>query len=509
MASIHEKVHLPLPTQGIQADVDVFHVGPDSLLPTSYNWLFRNGKMVTRPGLTAIANDPSLAPPLGMISYYDQSNQFHVVHSTTERWWRFNPGTNVWDDISDPLLLWDASLAFPAVFRTFNSGGTVSLLGVNGIDTPRAWNSDPLSDFTLFGGNAPVAQCIAICADRILLGNLPLLDPSAVDVSAFQDFTTGWGVTQTAVLVNTPGFIVSMDELAANQTAIYKTSSIYLASGTTGLAPIRFDLHVANIAGPAGPRAVVPLTSGLHAIFTGDGELYTFDGINYAAHPASNQVRLLFEQNASDAAGARRQLHGFHDILHDELWYFYVAAGDELTGPRDAIVINLNNNSVWKANWNKAGFSFTTSFMGEFIQGALARRAFVGQDTGQFYFLEGDNDAGLGLDVRMETGLSDLGDPTRVKTVEEAEHYFSNPASIQTPAISLLTSESGKDATVSTEQPITLTATSPGHYVSGHRSATGERITSRFVGMSIHDGDLTAPLEYRGSSITVVPRGAR
>ena len=514
MPSIHPKIQLPLPVQGIRADLDDFHLPPDALRSTSYNWLLRDGKMVTRPGLTTFANDPGTARPTAAIFFRDVNNTSHLVHATDTNWWRYDSSTNTWDDISDAGLLWSAgTLAAPATFRVFNSGGDTYLLGTSlgPNNTPRAWDTTPTSNvFTLFGGSAPAAHCIAIVGDRVILGALQT-NRQAIDVSAFQDHTSGWGVTQTAVLAETPGPIVTMQELGINQCAVYKTNSIYIVSATTGLAPLRFDLHTANISGPMSVRAVVPISSSVHAVFTEESELFFFDGVNYSRHPASPMIQSLFLLDASTTITGTGSLHGHYNRRYNELWWFYSRAGLESLGQTDAIVVNLNNNSVWKANFfDNAQIPITAAHYGQVFSSTTRRPVFyLANSSGQFYTMEGNQDVNTSINANLETGLSDLGDPTQAKTLEETEHYFANPTATETPSVNILTSESGSAPTISPNRSLVLSASSTGPYRLGHRATGGGKITSRFMGIRIRDTGLTSPLEYRGTSLTIVPRGNR
>jgi hypothetical protein len=514
MPSVHPKIPLPLPLQGIRPDVDDFHIPPDALRSTSYNWMLDDGKIVTRPGFAVFANDTGIFDPIRVISYTDHNNTRRVVHSTTQRWWHYDPISNQWQDISDGALLWSSSTD-AVQFRVFNSSGVAYLLGVNQLNTPRAWDSDPAHDFTLFGGSAPVAGAIAIVADRVLLGDLGVAGGGTqIDVSGFQTHAAGWGITQTTTLVDTPGRIVTMLELGATQAAVYKTDAIYLASGNTGLAPIRFDLHSAYTPSPASPASVLPLSQTLHAIFTWDGELYLFDGATFTKHPSSDSVRQLFEQNAELGANVgHRKAHAYYNSKKNELRWYYTRDGLASLGPRDAISINLSNGSVWKLNYNKSAFSFSTSYYGilNLVPGpsTLTNEVLLGSETGQFYREGGNTDAGTGIDAMMETGLSDLGDATRYKTIEETEHYFGPPASTQTPTVQILLSKSGESETVTPDATLTVDPAAAGPYVTGHRLADGSRPTSRFLGIRIQDDDLSAPLEYRGSSVLAIPRGSK
>jgi hypothetical protein len=511
MPSVHPQIPLPLPLQGIRPDVDDFHIPPDALRSTSYNWLLRDGKIVTRPGLTTYG-PATTGRPTGIFSYRDHNQNYKLVMATTTGWWSYSTVTDSWTDITGAGLPISTATQ-RTIFRAFNTGGVVYLLGVNRINAPYAWDSDPTHDYTLFGGSppAPTAGAISICADRVLLGALNVAGGGTqIDVSAFQDHTSGWGTVQTTTLVDTPGYIICMQELGANQTAVYKTDAIYLASGTTGLAPIRFDLHSASVPGPANPRAVIPLSSGIHAVFTNDAELYLFDGASYLQHPASDAVRKLFETNGDITTNLGfRDVHGYYDTARNELRFFYIRPELINIGPRDVIVVNMSNNSVWKLNYDASALSFTASFFGEYSEDGIQRKAFLGRSTGQIYLPEGPNDAGGNIDAKLETGLSDMGDSTRLKSIEETEHYFANPVSSQLLSVQLLTSTAGKAPDVSAASTLTLNPASEGPYRTGHRDSAGERIAAQFAGLRIQGNDLSQPLEYRGSSVLVIPRGSR
>lgn len=513
MPSTRPKLQLPLPVQGIRADLDDFHLPPDALRSSSYNWMMRDGKLITRPGKTALGQSLSGEVPLGIISFFETFGISHQVFASQTRWYRYNRTTSVWDDISNPALLWSGNVRIPVNFRVFNSGANTFLLGVNGVDPPLAWNTSPTTNQTaLFGGSAPTARCIAIVADRVLLGHHNVFPgPSTVDVSAFQDHTSGWGVTQTANLIDSPGFIIEMREMGGNRAAIYKNQTIYLASGTGGLAPIRFDIQTTGISGPFNSKTVVDLNTSTHAVFARDRNLYLYDGLNYVRHPSSDAIRTLYEENASEDSEARQRTHAYYDRTHNELWWYYTREGLEAIGPRDAIMVNLGNGSVWKINFTKAQFSFTASHFGELVETDSSQRhvVFVGNSVGRIFLSEGSQDLSLNIDARMDTGMNALGDPTTAKTVEETQHYFGSPASTQSPSVSLLTSEAGEGPNISATQSLTVTPTSSGPYVTGHRNASGERVTAHFVGIRIEDSEISDPLEYRGTSLTVVPRGNR
>lgn len=512
MPSIHPKTQLPLPINGTRADIDDFHIPPDSLRSTSYNWLFRNGKLVTRPGLTALgqAVGGGASVPLAIISYFDNSDTYRLVQAHNDRWYAFNDSTSQWDDISDVANLWiGGTFDQPATFRVFNSGGTSHLLGARKNNTPRTWGSDPLTDFAVFGGNPPIASCMAIVADRVVLGNL-LNQPTTVDVSEFQDHNSGWGATQTAVLVDTPGEIVSMNELGANQTAIYKSDAVYLATGRTGIDPLRFDLHSAFVPGPITLNAVVQLSTRLHIMLTRDGEVYTFDGTSYVRHPSSSRIRTLLDIDISRFPVAWADIHGHYNAFHNEVWWFYNQDQLHLDRPRAAVVLNLTNGSAWKETWTHSAMSFTASFYGDYAT-AFERRSvvFLGDTTGQVFRFEGDDDNGADISHVMESGLSDLGDPTRVKTLVESEHYFDNPTATQNPSVAILYSEAGAPPETSASRPLTLTPSGTGPYQVGHEVSGGGRVTSRFMGVQILDALADAPIQYQGSSLTIVARGSR
>jgi hypothetical protein len=239
--------------------------------------------------------------------------------------------------------------------------------------------------------------------------------------------------------------------------------------------------------------------------------MYTFDGINYAQHPATAKVRLLYEENRDTAINLTRRSHGFYNRHDNEIWFFYSRTGLESTGPQDAIVINLTNNSVWKIDFTKSGKSFTASYYEEIKDqsGILRPKILLGEHSGQWYLLEGNNDDGTAIETQMHTGLSSIGDPTQAKTLEETEFYFQRPLSNQSFTVQITSSNAGETIASSAAQTVNLTTTSSGAYSSGVRTTASDRLTSRFFGVSVVASALTAPLTYIGTTLTPAQRGFR
>ena len=509
MASIQPAIPVPLPVDGLRGDLDDFALPPTALRSNGRNLLLRDGQIVTRPGTTKIAQVTDVKP-IGMIDYEHSFTGHVLVHATQSAWWFYQNSSQTWIDVSDPSTPWANTGAVGADFRVFNSGGNTYLIGVNGLDSPRAWDSLVANKWVTLGISAPAARALAIVADRLILAERGAVAGPVIEVSAFQDPFSGWGTTQTAVLVDTPGDIISMKELGANQTAIYKDDAIHLTSGLTGNVPLRFDLWASSVPGPMSLRSVVPLNSRVHAILTADAEVYLFDGVSYNPHPSSERVQALVNANITPQSSSKLLTHGSYNPIANEIWWFYSRAGLEGVGARDAVVLNLINGSVWKVDYNDAGLSFWASLFGTWFAGSgFVERLFLGDNTGQFYIQEGNTDDGTAIGFEGETGLSPLGDATQDKTVLESEHYFANPSTNQTVNIGIRTSTAGQMSSSVESQALTLTPTNTKPYVTGHRKSNGERITSRFLGLNISGTALTEPVHYRGSTITVAPRGER
>jgi hypothetical protein len=244
--------------------------------------------------------------------------------------------------------------ANPWVFRSFQSQDDTYLLATNGQCRPICYNYGMIDGFArrmgevplgdpndipgwdpdtepeghLRTGNlAPVAKCMAVGANRVLLGNIPAISGSAIDMSAFNDHDRGWGLVQTSLLGDTPGDIVGMSELSALSVAVYKEDAIYQAIAQTEFlgvaAPFRFELSKGGVPGPCGPNAILRNYDGKHIFLARDGGVYLYDGV--APIDTGRNVRRMIQGKID--LNFLGKSWGLVDTERKLVWLFYPAKG--------------------------------------------------------------------------------------------------------------------------------------------------------------------------------------
>lgn len=238
----------------------------------------------------------------------------------------------------------------PWVFRSFEAQGQTFLLGTNGQCRPicyhhsmaggfarrmgevpvgdpndvNPWDADSWpAGYLRIGNLAPIARTLAVGANRVLLGNLPSVSPYAVEVSGFNDPDRGWGLEQFTLLGDTPGEIVSLNELSALSVAMYKTDAIYHAIAQTEFlgvaAPFRFELSKAGVPGPCSPASVLRNYDGKHIYLARDGGVYMYDGV--APIDAGRNVRRMIQGKID--LNFLGKTWGMVDTERKLVWFFY------------------------------------------------------------------------------------------------------------------------------------------------------------------------------------------
>lgn len=275
----------------------------------------------------------------------------------------------------------------PWVFRTFEAQGETFFLGTNGQCYPIVYHPDNtyarrMGELTSqdpnyvsgdYGDLAPKAKCIATAANRVLLANDPTGSPHAVNVSAFNDMDRGWDEEQFVLLSDTPGEIVSMNEINALQVAVYKEDAIYHAVAQTEFlgvsAPFRFELSKAGISGPCSPNAVLRNFDGRQIYLARDGGVYMYDGV--APIDGGRNIRRLIQSDID--LNALGKCWGVVDNLRKLVWFFYPSTSQLVNR---GIVISTDQGYPWPA-WpvrTPDGWDFTSG-----LQARLTDDASIGE----------------------------------------------------------------------------------------------------------------------------------
>src|SRR5262245_6473098 len=505
---------LPMPTQGVRPDLDPTEVPPEALREAE-NWMRRDGRFRVRPGFVPFASLTNQRPT-ALVEYMHHDLSTRLVMGTVSAWWRYNAGTNAWVDISGGTAL-TASPSQQQVFRKFSKAGSTWLLGVNGKDAPKKWDGLTAA-YTNIGGSPPIARCMMVVGDRVLLGNLTRATPSPVevDVSSLSDFDSGWGTVLVKVLGEVPGEIIAMESMGFLQGAIYLDTAIALAIAQDGTVPFRFDFRT-NVKGPVATQAVTPISDGVHAYLAHDSAVYLFDG----TMPKSLGLAVQRQIDKTITTDRLARSWVAWDSAQQLLWVVYTAIGGQ--EPTRGVVISIPDAQCWPVRWNgyqpTCGASVTIpsgltiadltvpigdlgSTLGEFD--TQVPRFVIGNITGQTAGDSGLADgAGTAIPSFFETGLQPLGE--NFATVTDAEQFFIKSTGPQSVRVRFGASDYGEervleDDPTGTENELDLSEGGP--YYTGHR------LTTRFVSARV-EADATQQVEWRGANVTVAGRGGR
>ncbi len=481
------------------------------------NWIYREGKFSVRPGYRG-TGDTLSGRPSRMITYYNALGHYDMVVGTETHWYLWNLGILGWTDLTDPANPLTGDGNTTQRFRTFMKGSPQVnyLIGVNGWgDAPKKW--DGVSTYYEdVAGSPPKSKCMAVSFNRMLLGNYisgGLEYPMNVDVSAFNDFESGWGATQTVVLSETSGPLIAMREMGAN-IHIYKRDAIYVAVGQAAIDPFNFTAYYTGISGPVSGLAVVSLPN-IHLFLAEDGMVYMFDGITLSPLSQSIQYHIL---NTWDASKSDKSF-GFYDSRRQEVYFFY--PGPDETWPVQGIIINKTNGTAWPISFDyirptcgmqlKTELNITIAEMTEPLNtynqsldslGYIRNSLWLGNYGGEILEEYGNDDLGQPIPFDVELGLISPNPNSRdYFTVVESEHLFSkSPVSPQVVNVTLGHSDSGEDPEDEDLGPGQLNVGADGPYIVGHED------TSRMFTMKL-DGDALTSIQWRGSLISGTQRG--
>jgi len=411
------RFHLPLPSAGLRSDLPQVGLPLEAACDLT-NLVYRGGKLLSRPGYVKFGSSLSQRPS-NICSFRSETGVFHVVVGTTSGWWHWDLSTKQWVDITQAGNGLNGIPEVPQVFRVFHKNGVAYLIGVNGFnDVPKKWD-ESASTYSDWSGPPPKARCMAVLANRCVLGNVYDTEPhpTRVVVSSFNDFESGYDSVQVVEIIDTPGPIVEIRELGNLNAVIYKEDSIYLITAQAALAPFRISLKEAWVSGPVSPKAVVPTPRG-HYYFSLDGHIVFFDGVRSRVLRGPSEALLAATVDFSRI----RKAFGFYDARRGEVWFIYADSTSE--EPNRGVVVRLQDESVWPVRWASlrpvcgkhleveegTTIGDLTMTLGE-ISGtvgdlsAVSVRPVLCDVGGQVYRESGNSDDGTAIDVIYESGL--------------------------------------------------------------------------------------------------------
>lgn len=507
-----EQVFVP-PFRGVLPDLDPFLVGFDGLRDAE-NWVFNaQGHFVPRGGLSQLGDTITGEHILGFYQYVHQDGRRRLVAGTRTGWHQFlqPPYGNVFDDITGTALT--GSTSDHVIFRHFQKAGATWLLGINGKNTMKKWDG-LTATYADVSGTPPIARCMAINNDHVLLGNLKsggTINPAAIDVSATQDFDSGWGTTLVAILPELEE-IVAMLEIGNQITAIHGSNAIYfaIAQGTTS-APFRYEMRVPDAVGPASSKAVVNGKKGVQYILARDLSVAMFDGTrpqDMGAH-----IQAYLKEHASE--NYLNLCHGTFDHSEGKLYYFFIGrdAGEVWRG---ICIDTKRNNTLYPLKFKTAKVTASCS---PYVQGEVTR-VVTGDNAGKVYQDTGADDDGTVIPTMIETGLTPWS--RRYRTLQEIEHGFLQVASSQNVTVRIGRTDHAEirklgltiDELEGTIDELTGTIDE----LSGDKTLdvstsppydTHHRLDARSFSLRYEADINVAGMRYRGASLTMVERGLR
>jgi hypothetical protein len=499
-------VRMPVPIHGVRRDVAEWDL-PPTALRDSRNWGMFGGRFKVRPGMAAVGSSVAERPS-GLIQYVHANDPRMTVMGTSTGWWMFNHSTESWLDITDRSSPLTAGATYHNIFRVFNKSGTDYLLGVNGKDTPKKWDGNLASDYAAIGGSPPNAKIMVIAANRVVMGL-----GKTLSVSAFNDMDSGWGSAQTILLADTPGEIVAGLEIGNLAAAIYKEDAIHVLRAQSGKYPFAQQLAASGIVGPASPASVVSLPSGLHLYLATDGSIQVFDG----SRPRSVGEHIQnWISEVADLSDMKR-CHACYDKIMKMALFFFPLVGSDTTHAAAGISVREDGSYAlfplqWPHDITTAGLiirdtSPSWEEISELYENISATwesyssdvpRLFLCRSTGQVYEAIGNNDAGSAISHHFETGVSDLGDQRRYKTIHVFDPLFKGGG--DTVNVQISSSDAGADPELSAAQTVVVSATS--------LMDTGHRVSARAVGVRV-SGSSSNGVEYLGATVEATMEGKR
>lgn len=514
MASMLPTIALPPPLLG-KANRESTII-PNTMVVDAENFYSREQTIRLRDGLTLLGQDLNQRIT-GMIQYLHNDGVFRMVLGTTVGWWRYDIATNQWVDISGTALT--AGFNFLQVFRAFQKAGTTTLLGVNGTDSPKKWDGSAAT-YSAMGGTPPVARTIMTLANRVMLGFLTsggTQSAVAIDVSALNDFDAGWGSVLVALLADTPGPIVAMQEMTAVTGAIWKSDALYIAIAQAATVPFRFELRLAGIAGPASVNSIVQLQDGSQLYLANDFSVKLFDGAGLRHFGGENGFDLQRHIALTANSLQIQRSFGFLDKFRHIAWFYYPGLG-QLACDR-AVAIDLSSGAFWPMRWDDK--LFTSGYQGVVGSGltigelvgsigdldpgltigdfATSVPRIITAETGGKTFIDiGTTDDGTPLPFFLETGLT-RSTPNAV-TLSVVEHLFRQAAATQAVTARIGVSQAGETPVFDAGTALDIAGAGP--YLSQHRQ-TGKLFAVRL------EGSASNRVEWRGADAAYATRGRR
>lgn len=517
------RVSYPAPIGGVRRDLNPLDMPPDCLVNAS-NLVFRKGRVQPRQGVASLGSDIG-SPARGLIGYGIGSSAGGDVGGGTDAlvagcdngWYKYSAGA--WTALTGAL---SASDHF--VFRIFPKSGTSYVVGINstatagGVDVPKKWDGAGAA-ISSVGGSPPKARAMMVLANRLMLFNLTaaggytgVASRVGYDVSAFNDFESGWSTTLNGLLIDTPGDIVAALEMGDLQGAIYKSDAVVMAVAQAGPSPFRFEWRSIGNVGPANPRCVVSVQDGSHIFLGYDGGLYRFDGVGVTSMGVHIQKLILAYANA-DITKLASTAWLTYDNTRNEILIFLKFGS---LGASPVLMVSMANLSAWPLDYNGIASQSDQITAGGhvLVPGSTTGKQIVliSGATGKNWRENGvATDNGSGISVSWYHAMSDCGLPGQWKTLNSINSKFTTndqdsfAAGSQAFLVGSGISNGGDAEGVAANESLTV-APNGGD---GAAYVTDHRASGQFLSASYICSPNTHTWSFDGCDLIATARGAR
>lgn len=322
-----------VPRRGVLNNFPIYET-PDDALYDGLNVLVRRGGVTNRPGYvnhntTSLLNRVMGATVISAIAggafQVDtfQNDAFQtasggsnilILAGTTRRIYVFYAGN--WVDITNTLLT--GNDVSPVRFTAIDISTVLNTIIVNGIDTPRVWDSSSATVSNV-SGSPPIWSDVTTISDRII-GIIP---PYTVRWGNALSITT-WPALNFRDVADTTDRVVAIRNLGTLGGVLYKEKSIWsvISIGGTDAAFFRFELR-GFYDGPASPAAVVD-ANGVQYYMTTTGRVGRYDGTqhDWVADGVWDIIKNDLDSSAMNRA------FGVYNPAEDEVYFYYPRSGD-------------------------------------------------------------------------------------------------------------------------------------------------------------------------------------
>ena len=223
---------------------------------------------------------------IGQMAFKSSAGQFLLISATTVSvFLSTSPYTGASINLKGSNSALTAANTQRAVFSPLLNSATPGFVMTNNTDPPIAWKVGDIQ-WTVLSAAPAKARCCAtvtlgVAGNVVMLGNTTesLVNyPSRIRWSSLNDHTT-WPAASYADLLATADSIVAIRAFNRLSVAIYKDSSIWVATAQPGTSAASFAFEIVDRTnGPIGPGAICDGPYNTHIYLGRDGILYRFDG---------------------------------------------------------------------------------------------------------------------------------------------------------------------------------------------------------------------------------------